>query len=250
MRSIIPVPDPAGRDVVALYCPVPHGLDDLPPDLLAQLSPAERAQAARFRFPVDRLCYGFAHALLRRSLHRATGRADWTFVAGPYGKPDFDAPVGSPPLRFNISHTRGMVACCLTRGADVGIDVEAQERTIDVLDLARHHFSPAEQRLMLGLLPDRRLASFYSIWTMKEAVIKASGLGLNMALDSFDVDITDPRVRFAPGAGEQDDHWRMDARSDEGFHLAVAVRAAAGEALPDRFVWQRLSPADLTAPAP
>jgi 4'-phosphopantetheinyl transferase len=49
-----------------------------------------------------------------------------------------------PRISFNLTHTRGLVACAVTRSGEVGIDVEAIDDAVDVLDLARHCFSREE----------------------------------------------------------------------------------------------------------
>jgi hypothetical protein len=74
----------------------------------------------------------------------------------------------------------------------VGVDVERIREVSDVLGIADAHFSAVERRRLRSLPPAERRAAFIRCWTRKEAVLKASGEGLGLRLDSFDVDRTDP----------------------------------------------------------
>src|SRR5262245_58866692 len=92
------------------------------PELLAWLSPEERVRHARFRFESDRDIYLVAHALTRRMLGRVIGVASAAleFAAGEHGRPELVAPEAARGFRFNLSHTHGLVACAVTRTADIG----------------------------------------------------------------------------------------------------------------------------------
>ena len=86
----------------------------------------ELARADRYHFVSDRDTFIAAHALARAMLSDATGlpTAIWRYVTGEFGKPALAADCAGGGLRFNISHTRGFVACAIARD-EVGVDVEA-----------------------------------------------------------------------------------------------------------------------------
>src|SRR5262249_34084088 len=90
----------------------------------------ERRRADRFHFTVDREAFTAAHALTRAMLSEVTGRPSttWRFVEGEYGRPELASSCATGGLRFNISHTRGLVACAVAYRA-VGVDVESADRT-------------------------------------------------------------------------------------------------------------------------
>jgi 4'-phosphopantetheinyl transferase len=78
----------------------------------------------------------------------------------------------------------------LTRGSELGVDLEQRRPMADAEDLARSFFSPLEINELAGLPPELKLAGFFDCWTRKEAFIKAIGLGLSSPLDGFSVSLS------------------------------------------------------------
>jgi 4'-phosphopantetheinyl transferase len=190
--------------------------------LAATLDDEERARAARFAFEDDRRSYVAAHALLRAELSRRADRParDWRFAAATLGKPYLVDPPRD--LRFSLSHTRGMVAVAIAEGAEVGVDVEPTDRRAESMKLAERFFAPEQIELLRAVEGEARRDLFFAIWTLKEAVIKATGQGLSRALDSFSVSPEPPRVTMRDGSGSWSAmHWRR-----ESFHFAVAAQGA------------------------
>lgn len=238
--------DRAGRSVLVAVCPVPDDAAELCRRSLPLLSDPERERAHGFRSARDRHAYVLAHFLLRRCLETATGRRDLAFVAGPYGKPEL-APAGEgPPIGFNISHTEGLAACALSAHHEVGIDVEASGRCVrGALLLARHHFTRREAEALAALPAADQATSFLTTWTMKEAVVKATGMGLALALDSFTADAEGNAVTFANAARHGQRAWFLRQLSLPRHHLAVAARINPMAAPPERLemetcAWQDL----------
>lgn len=221
------LPEPGVERAVVAWMRVP-ALTPARRDALAALLPDdERCRAARFRFDRDRDIYVAAHGLLRAWLGALTGRADRAFRLGPQGKPALDPDWGAPPLRFNLSHTAGLVACAMARGHEVGVDAEAEDRRVDAASLASRVFTAAECRLLDGLAGDALVARFCGLWTLKEAVLKARGDGLSLPLTDFSVTLDPPGVGFAPRLAEDSARWQLDRLAPAGYRLALAVRRAA-----------------------
>ncbi|MDJ0449346.1 4'-phosphopantetheinyl transferase superfamily protein [Methylocystis sp. JR02] len=190
------------------------------PALTALLDDAERARAARFAFEEDRQSYIAAHALLRAELSRRADRApsDWRFAATALGKPFLLDPPRD--LRFSLTHTRGMVAVAVTEGLEIGVDVESEDRRAESMKLAERFFAPQEVALLRAVEGDARREMFFAVWTLKEAVVKATGQGLSRALDSFAVAPDPPRVTMRDEVWSAD-HWRLGS-----FHFALAAQGA------------------------
>lgn len=137
----------------------------------AVLSADERARAARLRDAVHRERFVLAHAFLRRELAARIGTppAAIAFDFGPAGKPQVKG------LEFSLSRSGELAALAVSSCQAVGVDIE-QIRPIDVELIAAHHFALREA-LALAASPEP-LACFFRLWTRKEAVLKANGLGI------------------------------------------------------------------------
>ena len=162
------------------------------PALTDLLDEAERVRAARFHHGADRLAYVAAHALLRTLLSEIAGGAPqaWRFVRSPTGKPRLEQGQGGADLRFSLSHARGLVACVVAEGMEVGVDVEPLQPTPDALRLARTWFSAREADRLQTMADPARSEAFLHLWTLKEAAGKATGAGLRDRLDQPEFDPT------------------------------------------------------------
>jgi 4'-phosphopantetheinyl transferase len=214
----------------------------------ALLSDAERARCQRLRFEEDRVSFIVAHALLRTALSRcAVARPEaWRFAAPVHGRPEIDTPPTLPRLRFNLSHSRGLVACAVTLERDVGIDVERVDRRADTAALARRYFSSSENRFLAGLPAPEARARFFSLWTLKEAYVKARGLGLGVALDVASFEVVPgmpPAVSFRPGHDEDARAWQFASLEPRpGYRLAVAARREASARIDFAFLPMQVRP--------
>jgi 4'-phosphopantetheinyl transferase len=174
---------------------------DKRPDLVrwrGMLDSEELARADRFRFDADRNIYTAAHALARRMLSEATGlpTMTWRYVLGEFGKPALAPNFSKLNLQFNISHTRGLVACAIAYN-DVGVDIERVDQEID-LGIAHSYFSPEEVRALVSAPQSQQVKMFFRFWSLKEAFIKATGEGLRRPLDSFSLSPGPLQIAFHP----------------------------------------------------
>ena len=194
---------------------------------LSLLSGDERARYERFCLDDDRREFAAAHALLRTTLSEFDGISPrgWRFDAGSHGKPALAAGQSDLPLSFNLSHTRGLVACAVALGADVGLDVELVTRAADWRAIASRYFSPAEVAQIDGVAGAGRATRFFELWTLKEAFAKALGVGLSQSLDASSFDLADASAitcTLPPAVDAA--HWRFALYMPARDHrLAVAV---------------------------
>jgi 4'-phosphopantetheinyl transferase len=150
------------------------------------LSDEERAQFDRFHFARDARDYAAAHALLRQTLSNGGNQmpAAWQFEKTPSGKPRLLGE-SADGRSFSLSHTRGMVACVVASGAEVGVDVECVDRDVDAGAIAARFFAPAEAAQLTALEDDARRERFFDLWTLKEALVKALGRGMAVSMKSL-----------------------------------------------------------------
>jgi len=197
---------------------------------LELLDDSERERYRRFLFDRDRNEYLVAHALLRRtlSLCAPVSPEAWRFTRNAYGCPAIEDAPDLPLLRFNLSHTRGLTACVVTKSVDVGIDIEWLDRALDPSTLMSYVFSPEEVRCLQALPAPEQRSRFFEYWTLKEAYIKARGLGLSLPLREFTilfVDDTQISVTFQPSLADDASAWQFHLMSPTPAHrLALAVR--------------------------
>jgi len=201
------------------------------PALERLLDASERARAERFHFAADRDAYVAAHALLRTMLSKAAGIAPdaWRFRTARGGKPEIDPSLGCPDLRFSLSHARGMVACAVGHGDDLGVDVETLDPSLRPLELAPRFLAPSEAALLAGLPPVQRHAAFYRIWTLKEAYLKATGQGIAGPLDGFAFSLDPVSVAFTAGQDHPDGWQFAEIEPGPKHRLALAVRRHAAD---------------------
>jgi 4'-phosphopantetheinyl transferase len=228
------------RDVsVALNWPASRAPQKLEPEQVHVWgwrldSPLEAAQIAlldeeeldrfrRFRFEPDRARFAIAHATMRKILGAYLGKAPdrVSFRTNRFGKPELAGDQQDGALHFNLSHSRSVALLALSKDTEVGVDVEDVQPV--ERDVAESYFSPAELAALASLDGNTWVDGFYHCWTRKEAILKAEGVGLNLALDSFDVSLI-------PGAPAE----LLGTRPTAGFRhrwklhdLAVAPGSAA-----------------------
>jgi 4'-phosphopantetheinyl transferase len=205
----------------------------------AVLTPEERARHGRLASPEFKLEFLAAAALCRHALSRyaPVAPADWNFVPGEHGKPAIAAPQVDPPLWFNLSGTRGLVACAVSRATPtVGVDVERLEPAPDMLDVAAQFFSAREAEALRALGPEEQAERFFSLWTLKEAYVKARGLGIAaVPLQDFTFGLGAGAIdlSFEPGLRDDAAAWRFASIKVSADHL-LAVGARIGGATPLR----------------
>ena len=199
-------------------------------DFSKLLSCDERNRMNRFYHVEDRVRFAVTRSLLRVMLSRAVAiePRDWRFRLTAHGRPELDMPGADVlPLRFNVSHTRGLLACAVTLYRDVGVDVEYINRHV-MHDLADRFFAPPEVADLRSMPTEVQPDRFFDYWTLKEAYIKARGLGLSIPLHHFSFVIrrgSRPTIRFEPELTDDPAGWHFVQHDPSPTHrLALAVR--------------------------
>ena len=216
-----PLPDPGTIELWAF------GLDE-PPErieiLVDSLPSQEKARLDRGIEPVIGIRSTVSRAGLRRILASYLDMTpqDIPLTEGKHGKPELDG----VDLEFNISHTESYAMAAICRGSRIGIDLETLKPETPIEELARRCFSTSEYRQWSHIAEQDRLASFFHLWTQKEAFIKAHGGGMTIPLQDFDCQV-DPS---GPGGllesrieGDESGRWciRVGSRHP-GTRYAIA----------------------------
>ena len=126
-----------------------------------------------------------------------------------------------------MSHADGVALYAVTRGRDVGVDIERIRADMASERIAARFFSPREVAALRALRPDRQGEAFFTCWTRKEAYVKARGAGITAGLDQFDVSLApdEPAAILANReASEAHRRWSLHHLTPgPGYVGAVAV---------------------------
>jgi phosphopantetheinyl transferase (holo-ACP synthase) len=135
---------------------------------------------------------------------------------GPHkGKPSYEIDGVPGPFDLSISHSgdHAVAALAAVAGIRIGIDLERIEpraRSFEALAL-----SAAERNVIEELAPAARALAVTERWVLKEALSKALGIGLRLALPRVTIEIDD-------GAGPRFSFDDPDVVRAEAIHARVA----------------------------
>jgi 4'-phosphopantetheinyl transferase len=207
---------------------------DVPPRehgrLRALLSDAELARAQRLVPAAGRARFTAARGALRTLLGAYTGAPPGSLTVGvtARGKPFLEGP--AVRVRFNLAHSEALAVVAVAH-EEVGVDVERQRVVADAAALAARYLAPQEARELAALPTGEQAEAFLRCWTLKEAVLKATGEGLSRALGSFRVGVApgEPaRLLDLPESLGSAEHWSLhELEPAQGYLGAVAVRSRA-----------------------
>ncbi len=180
---------------------------------LAGLDATELARLGALKREAGRAAYAAVHAALRFFLSRLLGCPPGAlrFRVGRHGKPalcpESIGPAGD--VHFNVSHTGRLGALALAR-VPVGIDIEEHRWSEDLMDVARMTFGPEQVADLEACVADERVGLFFRQWTLGEALIKATGMGLHQGIDGFAFTPHGPPrlCKLEPRWGPPD-HWHF-----------------------------------------
>ncbi|RLN58863.1 hypothetical protein BBJ29_005599, partial [Phytophthora kernoviae] len=172
----------------------------------------------RFMFAKDQKL-ALASRLMQRQIVYELFQVDYNSIEiqrTPENKPYWKRPRAStsPPLwNYNVSHHGTIVAIASDSRALVGVDVvrvtDRPHRKTSIEEFFRAfagHFNPDEWKYIRDAAnndlveEDHQYARFYRIWSLKEAFIKAIGIGLGFSL---------LRAEFVRVKSAGEDHWEL-----------------------------------------
>lgn len=152
------------------------------------LSADECKKADRYHFEKDRRCYTLTRGIQRQLIGRYLNRAPESIVFeyNSHGKPLLPG----RELAFNATHSGDKALLVFSTDGNIGIDLERIRPDFDFSRIQHRYFS-ADQVAEISASPDPR-TTFFQLWTLKEAFIKAIGSGIFYDLNAFDVPLEAP----------------------------------------------------------
>lgn len=206
-----------GRVEVQVWNIAATGLD---PHSLATLDHHERARAARFRNDSDARRFVTGRLALRTALAKRhdADPAEIAIEIDPNGRPF--CPQGP---HFSISHSGDVVLLAVSdeAGMAVGIDIERADPRVDLARVAER-VCTARERAWIDEGFGERLERFFTLWTCKEAALKAKGLGLGIDPRAAIYVPDHSEVRFAAHTGLATVPV-IEVDAPAGYHAALAL---------------------------
>jgi 4'-phosphopantetheinyl transferase len=195
------------------------------------LSADEKIRAQRFHFERHKKFFIAARGILRAILSRYLDIEPHQvrFNYGTRGKPEIAEIYGFKNLEFNLSHSEEIALYAITNASKIGIDIEKIRPITDAEQIAKRFFSAKEYTWLSELSPSEKPAAFFSLWTCKEAYLKAIGEGLAFGLDRFEISISpneSPKIISIQGNYQAGIPWVLQQLNPVfGYVGSVAVKA-------------------------
>lgn len=219
-------------------------LDELESTVVPTLSVQEVQRLRAQRLPKGRFTFLFTRLMVRRvlSAHCPDVAPDqWQFGRSATGKPLLLN--ASVPLQFNLTHASRLLAIVVGSG-DLGIDVEHLRREVNSEELSLRFFLPSEHAQLMSVPDNLRHEQFLRRWTLKEACVKATGLGIARALRQYEILFDEPPcLRFTHlQHGGRLDSWQLWSLQYDDYRLSV-TRYLSGEGeLPAQILCAQTAP--------
>ncbi|MGG6293898.1 4'-phosphopantetheinyl transferase family protein [Leptolyngbya sp. AN02str] len=183
------------------------------------LSLDECQRAEQFRFERDRNRFIVGRGALRCLLgqYLEIEPSQLQFRYGATGKPELWVADGEATLHFNVSHSQDLMLCAIAQHQPVGIDVEYCRSIPNLSQLTQHFFAHQEHVAIQALPPDLQPMLFFQYWTCKEALLKATGIGIQ--------DLKKIEVMIADGIVQQM-QWNLEAQHQPQFGIELFCPAS------------------------
>lgn len=206
------------------------------------LQPNERARAEQIKDQEARASFLIGRGMARAMLAEVTGVAakDWMFTEGAHGRPEVASP--DTPYHFNLAHSHGAVVCIVGRDREIGVDIEFLERPAASPELMARVCAPDELADIEAAADALRQERFLVYWTLKEAYLKARGLGISVHLADVAFSLAAGQPTFAPrgSLADADTRWTFRLAQPSPTHL-VAVAADVRNGVEPNIRFQRFA---------
>ena len=193
---------------------------------LLWLSEEEQVRCRQYPLPGPRRRFALCRAALRAIICRQLncGNERLSFGSSDHGKPFALVDRAPAAISFNLSHSGGHGLIAIVPHGRLGVDVEERVPRRDFDELSEAVFGPHEQSALARVGGRDRARLFFRLWTIKEALIKALGLGFTLDVSQFEVPPALYQGRMGifrfPHLPEVD--WRVEYVGNEDFSAAIA----------------------------
>lgn len=143
--------------------------------LTSYLTPPEHNRANRYHFIKDKNRFIICRTILKFILAEQTGlEVDKITIAKDHNKKPYLS--SNPSLFFNVTHAANY-AIIATANSSIGVDIEYINKDFDYKEILPSIFNDHEINEIVS--NDDKHHTFYQLWTRKEAIVKATGKGID-----------------------------------------------------------------------
>ena len=129
-------------------------------------------------------------------------------------------------ITFNLSHAHGRALIAVSKGQEIGVDLELVRSDVEVTKLSERYFTRSEHTTIMQTAEKQRAARFFRYWVAKEALLKAQGIGLQGLSDCeifLEAEGVDTEVRARLGVQFPDTLRVRLLPCEKGWEAAVAA---------------------------
>jgi 4'-phosphopantetheinyl transferase len=164
--------------------------------LIELLTDEEQHKIQQYKHKATQDTALITRAFARLVLAKYSGQTTSTisFKRNNHGKPELEK--NSHNIRFNLSHNNKLIVMAVCLNDDIGCDIEDPTRKINIEPISRRYFAKQEHQQLTALNNKSQQQRFFEIWTLKEAFVKATGIGIGLGLDSFYFELNDKNRRI------------------------------------------------------
>ena len=145
------------------------------------------------------------------------------FHYNAYGKPELSKNINNIDLQFNVSHSENIAIYGITCHNLIGVDVEYIRPMPEAENLARRFFTRKESEKITTLPSTDKHKEFFTLWTGKEAYLKAIGKGINGGLDRVEISTQEPRKFIKLPELHQNNYNLFYLTPEQNYLGAIAI---------------------------
>lgn len=163
-----------------------------------------------------------AHKLLReclRTRHIEYVIDQTPIIRNEHGKPSL---AEFPEIKYNLSHADG-IAVCLISGTECGVDCEGVRPYRP--NVVKRSFSDSEKLMIENVSENERDFLFFRLWTLKEAYVKAIGIGISYPLNTVEFSFSDGIIK----SSVKGYRFRQYILKDRKYIVSVCEKIRTGD---------------------
>lgn len=128
----------------------------------------------------------FIREVLARYLHLLPSKIQ--FTEGLNSKPMLKLRSHEPVIHFNLSYRNEYALLAIASNAVIGVDIEEVIPMTDMSAFVSHYFSKQEQQNIFEKETRKeQLSMLFTLWTMKEALLKSLAVGMSSMLTRYNL---------------------------------------------------------------